>query len=315
MKATKKTKQMIKTIFPASREEWLAERRKGLGSSEVGAVLGVNKYCTPYEVWLSKTGQAPPKAETLAMTLGHLLEGAVAELFSREAGVAIDDRTAGDFIVINDAEPFARASPDRLGKAADGTRVVVECKTTAMRVDEDALPLPWYCQVQYLLFCTGLTRGAVAWLSQGRDFGYRWFDADADFAAYMLGDLREFWSKCVLGGEAPPPVSPADAAARYPRGGGGGVEATAGVVKAVERLREARARVKALEEEAEAAETEVKAFLGDREVLTVDGETVATWKATKARETFDSAAFRRADPETFAKFVKPVAPSRRFLLK
>lgn len=306
---------MIKTIFPASREEWLAERRKGLGSSEVGAVLGVSKYCTPYEVWLSKTGQVPPKAETLAMTLGHLLEGAVAELFAREAGVAIDDRTAGDFIVINDAETFARASPDRLGKDVDGTRVVVECKTTAMRVDEDALPLTWYCQVQYLLFCTGLTRGAVAWLSQGRDFGYRWFDADADFAAYMLGDLRDFWTRCVLGGEAPPPVSPADAAARYPRGGGGGVEATAGVVKAVERLREARARVKALEEEAEAAETEVKAFLGDREVLTVDGETVATWKATKARETFDSAAFRRADPETFAKFVKTSAPSRRFLLK
>ena len=39
-----------------SREEWLAERRKSLGGSDMGAVLGLNKYRSPYAVWAEKTG-------------------------------------------------------------------------------------------------------------------------------------------------------------------------------------------------------------------------------------------------------------------
>lgn len=40
-----------------SREEWLKERKKSLGGSDMGAVLGLNKYRSPYTVWAEKTGR------------------------------------------------------------------------------------------------------------------------------------------------------------------------------------------------------------------------------------------------------------------
>ena len=39
-----------------SRDVWLAERFNGIGGSEAGAVLGLNKYKTNVQLWEKKTG-------------------------------------------------------------------------------------------------------------------------------------------------------------------------------------------------------------------------------------------------------------------
>lgn len=36
------------------RLEWLRERQKGIGGSDIGAILGLNKYKTAFEVYLEK---------------------------------------------------------------------------------------------------------------------------------------------------------------------------------------------------------------------------------------------------------------------
>ena len=40
-----------------SREDWLRERRNSIGSSDVGAFLGLNNDCAPYAVCAEKTGR------------------------------------------------------------------------------------------------------------------------------------------------------------------------------------------------------------------------------------------------------------------
>ena len=40
-----------RTIRPATHQEWLDERKKGIGSSEAGTIMGVNKFDTPYSLW------------------------------------------------------------------------------------------------------------------------------------------------------------------------------------------------------------------------------------------------------------------------
>lgn len=40
-------------------QEWLDWRRKGIGSSEIAAIIGTDPYNTPYKVWLNKLGYAP----------------------------------------------------------------------------------------------------------------------------------------------------------------------------------------------------------------------------------------------------------------
>ena len=41
-----------------TREEFLAQRMRGLGGSDIGSILGVNKWKSPVAVWMDKTGRA-----------------------------------------------------------------------------------------------------------------------------------------------------------------------------------------------------------------------------------------------------------------
>ena len=63
---------------------WKSEK-KSLGGSDVGAVLGMNPYRSPYSVWAEKTGRLPPKEDNEAMRQGRDLENYVAERFCGES--------------------------------------------------------------------------------------------------------------------------------------------------------------------------------------------------------------------------------------
>jgi putative phage-type endonuclease len=67
-----------------NRTEWLAERRKGLGGSDVAALLGLDPYLTPVGLWMDKRGLTDPTEETDAMARGNYLEDAVLDRYLAE---------------------------------------------------------------------------------------------------------------------------------------------------------------------------------------------------------------------------------------
>ncbi len=70
-----------------SRDEWLLERRKGIGGSDASVILGINKWQTPFELWLDKTGQVPvSESGSEAAYFGSLLEDIVAKEFEIRSG-------------------------------------------------------------------------------------------------------------------------------------------------------------------------------------------------------------------------------------
>jgi predicted phage-related endonuclease len=71
---------MTVTVYtPTSREDWLAGRMGTIGASEAAALLGEHPYMSPYALWMTKTGRAPPVVETPAMRRGRLLEPVAVE--------------------------------------------------------------------------------------------------------------------------------------------------------------------------------------------------------------------------------------------
>ena len=48
---------MISSIMKMARIDWLLDRRKGIGGSDVAAIMGLNKWKSAYQIWLEKTGQ------------------------------------------------------------------------------------------------------------------------------------------------------------------------------------------------------------------------------------------------------------------
>lgn len=70
-------------LKPESREEWLKARHKGIGGSDAGAVIGVNKYKTNVQLWEEKTGITIPEdiSDKPAVSFGKLAEPHIRELF------------------------------------------------------------------------------------------------------------------------------------------------------------------------------------------------------------------------------------------
>ena len=319
---------MSNTILrPASREEWMNLRSTGIGSSEVGTILGLNPFETPYQLWRRKMGIDPPKAENFAMRAGHYLEDAVSLFYHDETGKEIIKASAGDWLIRSDKHPFMQVSPDRtfwipgLPKA-NNNKGILECKTTQMEVDADNVPQHWFAQLQYQLGVAELPQGALAWLTMGRTFGYRDFEFDAEFFDYMAEEVTRFWVDNIQGQQEPLLINVDDILLRNPRHTvGKSVEADPELAENCRELKELKEELSAMDSRKKELESIIKMAMGDAEALVApsDGHSkpqiLATWKAAKDSQKFNDKKFAAENPDVYASYMETQPGSRRFLLK
>lgn len=318
-------------VVPKAHEEWLAEREKGIGSSEVGTILGVNKFDTPYKLWRRKTKLDPPVDETLIMKLGHLMEDAVATLYAEETGATIVKSTKGDWIAVDKERPWLRVSPDRLyvakgDKKTENNYRVLECKTTRLSVDPDninTIPKYWWCQIQYQMYVLGIEHGALAWVKNGTEFGYMEVDRSDDFCIYMVERLDSFWNDNILGGQEPPSLNVDDVVVRYPVCSDSIMNVTldSEVYKAWAELKDVKKEYTKYETRKKELEDIIKVAMGEYQGVMLEEEgfepyMLATWKnPSKPTISFDKKAFEKEYPELYKQFCKESLGSRRFLFK
>lgn len=67
-----KMNKVIKHKLPATHEEWLDNRLKGIGGSDAGSVLGLNKYKSAYALWCEKTGRIHKNIDNERMRFGRI---------------------------------------------------------------------------------------------------------------------------------------------------------------------------------------------------------------------------------------------------
>ena len=157
---------MITKIKTKTHEEWLEERKKSLGGSDVGAVLGMNEYTSPYTVWAEKTGKLPPFEGNEWTRMGNDLESYVAERFCEASGlkVAKDNSTWR-----NSKYPHLHANIDR---KVVGMKAGVECKLTselnAKKYKNGEFPDRFYAQCVEYLCVTEFERWFLAVLIYGK---------------------------------------------------------------------------------------------------------------------------------------------------
>ena len=203
---------MITKIKTNSHEEWLEERKKSLGGSDVGAVLGMNEYSSPYKVWADKTGKLPPFEGNEWTRLGNDLEGYVAERFMDASGLKVVNDSA---TWRNDKYPHLHANLDR---RVVGMKAGVECKLTselnAKKYKNGEFPDRFYAQCVEYLCVTEFERWYLAVLIYGKgikiyqmtripdDVVPEWCEAsvyvdDGEIEA-MAKATADFWNNYVL---------------------------------------------------------------------------------------------------------------------
>ena len=263
-----------RVIRPASHEEWLKEREYGIGASEVGAILGLSPFETPFSLWLKKTKQVEPDPENQAMKMGHLLEPVVAQLWEEATGEKVIKASAADIIYVHPEYDFMRATPDRVVR---GRKKLLECKTTVTEVDGDDIFPHWLAQCQFQMYVTGIHDVDLAWLVKGRYFGYINVPYDPEFAEFIAERVKEFWNDCVIGGKEPDLISVNDFAMKGSDPGttiDADEETLSHIISAVK----LNADISVAEAARDAHKDAVKLYMGESETLTVNGKAIATWK-------------------------------------
>ena len=86
--------QVLAKTSDMEKEEWLEHRRKGIGGSDAAAILGMNPWKSPMDVWLEKTGEFTRTMKRTKDVLGTVLEDIVAREFMARTGLKVRRRNA-----------------------------------------------------------------------------------------------------------------------------------------------------------------------------------------------------------------------------
>ena len=297
------------------RPQWLEERRKGIGGSDIAAILGLNPWKTPYRVYQEKRKEVEDWQGNEATEWGKRIEPAIRQWYSDTTGRAV---RIPDKILCHSKYPFMLASLD--GYTDDGR--VVEIKTARStkgwgEPGTNEIPDYYALQVQHYMLITGFEVCDVPVSIGGGSPELYEVPADKELQELIIEACTEFWRR-VQDGNPPDPISYADAVQRYGKSRAEGVIiASEEAISTVDELRAVREEIQRLEAIEEELRGKIIITLGDAgDTLALpDGTPLVTYKMTKGRKSFDVKAFQKDHPHLFDRYSKTGEPSRRFLVK
>ncbi|MGY2313155.1 YqaJ viral recombinase family nuclease [Pseudomonas sp. SDO5522_S412] len=199
------------------REDWLAVRKQGIGSSDAAAAVGLNPYKSQLELWLEKTGRdsSLPKldhnGEESPAYWGNILEPIVATHYTKRSGNRV--RRINAVLQHPDPKlPWMLANIDREVIGADDVQIL-ECKTAGIngaRLWKEGVPEYVQLQVMHQLAVTGKQAADVAVLLGGQHLEIHRIERDESMIARLIDLERLFWDYVVS--DTPPPADGTESA-------------------------------------------------------------------------------------------------------
>lgn len=306
-----------------NRQNWLSERRKGLGGSDVAAMLGLSKYKTPYQLWLDKTGRETDDSSGEAAYWGNALEDIVAKEFAKRNGVKVQrvndliKHPTLDFAFANIDR--AVINPDISGnvRIKDGrltTDQILECKTANQFLqnqwgdDAESIPDYYLTQCQWYLGNTQADICHLAVLIGGQKFKQYQIQRDDELISILHDEAKTFWHDFVLADNPPDPTTIDDCLHRWARHTDGKViDADQSLIELITEYKEMKAVLKDGEAEADALKLEIVKRIEDAECVVIDGsKKLLSYKAQSSKRV-DSTAFKTAYPDLAEQFTKTSA--------
>jgi putative phage-type endonuclease len=274
-------------------------RKLGVGGSDVGAILGLNPWCSAFEVYLSKVGEIDGRSGSEPARWGHRLEPIIAEWAGEELRAVLHDSPG----VLGAADhPWMLANVDRFAETADALSVL-ECKLTRWQQGwaEEAIPERFEAQAHWYLRVTGLDVAYLAVLIGGTHAELRRVERNERIEAFLINRAEAFW-ECVQRREPPMPGTTAGDArainAILAASPATSVELDSEWSDRLASLAEIKAAEKRLDTMRRQLENQLKLALGSASEGWLDGRRVATWKPQRGR--FKEGEFFKAHPELVA---------------
>lgn len=203
-------------------EQWLMERSKGVGASEVAILLGLSQWASPFSLCAQKRGEIPPgESDSEILEWGRYMEDPIARRYADRTGRKLKD--LGRFTIMRSKRwPWLFATLDR---------VIVEVPTEGIGADlypvaptmtgpapleikaatiygyhnwDDGAPLHYQAQLQTQLAVTGWKWGSInPGMPTGKFYPPIDCERNEEFIELVVSTSRAFMD-CVENGTWPP---------------------------------------------------------------------------------------------------------------
>lgn len=277
-----KTYKVIADTTKMNREQWLAMRKNSIGGSEIAAVLGMNRWKTPFQVWAEKTGRIESSVQqSESMYWGIVMESVLREEFAKRTGYAVKE---AHYIFASIDNPFMTANIDGYVDLGNGEYAVLEIKTAGNYAESDwndGCPIEYYLQVQHYLYITGMFKAFIAVLIGGNQFKYIEVDRDEDTIKTIVCCAKQFWN--LVQTDTPPAVTDKDnalLAMLYPQSKAVTVKMPDEYKEVLKQYTETKQAIEVAKKAKEAAEAKLKEFMKEADTAVIDGYKIS-WKTAE----------------------------------
>ena len=283
-------------ITTAQREE----RRKHIGSSDIGAIAGVDPWRTPFDVYASKVFELSEIETNEAIEIGNDFEGPLVEWVAGEMGIELLRNVS----LKSNENPLFAANLDAAPKDRKKHRFSVEAKTTSNRgewgsVGTDHMPDRVIAQTQHQMYVANLDYVLVPVLYAEFDRLKRgiWrVDRNDRTIKLLLSEGQDFWNDHVIP-KKPPPIEGAqnlDTIKRIPRVLGSSTSVDPSLVEAYETSKE---RFQEASIDREDKKAKLLAAMGGHEVAMYGSASHVYAFREQTRRTVNSKTLRARHPE------------------
>lgn len=157
-------------------EEWLLNRKRGIGGSDVASILGISRYKSAYDLYMEKKDSAIQHITNEAIEKGNRMEGPLIDLFFAKHKKYQRINTK-DISLKSKKYDFMMASLDSAFIDDQDNKCILEIKTTTIQNSKmrkewgyyddykeeyiELVPQQYYCQVLHYLAVTGFDKAVV----------------------------------------------------------------------------------------------------------------------------------------------------------
>lgn len=295
---------------------WLEWRRKGIGGSDASVVCGINRYKSPMELWLDKTGQLPCRESGEAAYWGTQLEALVREEFTKRTGIEVQQVYQ---LLQSEAYPFMLANLDGMCIHPEYGECGFEAKTASAYKTgewEDTIPDEYQLQIQHYMAVTGYKGFYIAVLIGGNTFRWRFVERDEELIAMLIELESEFWH--LVENNIPPALDGSETSAKFLAERFQGsipasrISLAETALELVHKYKDACEQLETVTQQKQESENLLKQMLGSNEIGTV-GNHIISWKSV-VQERLDSKTLKAEHPTLYRKYSNTTS-YRRFSIR
>jgi len=266
-----------------SQKQFLLDRQKGIGGSDVAAIMGITTWKTPLDIYLAKTMPIPSDEDFEAIADKPKLErGRRCKKYILEE---YTDRTFQTLtpgrLVRHPRYPFLQGHVDAFVKSYEDILVEPKSVGGSPSTWNNEIPLYYKAQVAHYAMITNCERVDVPVLFDRWQYACFTYYRDPEFEDQVLEACRTFWNEYILKKNPPNPINLHDIQSLYPISEAAGCQATEGIQGDLQELCSILQAKKKLIEREEAIKIPIMDYMKNHETL-LDGSTIlATWKGQK----------------------------------